>query len=858
MSGSAPISDRAFPERLGHYRLESKLGAGGMGEVYKARDERLDREVAIKLLRPEALGDDSARRRFHHEAKALSRLNHPNIATIHDFDSQTEIDFLVMEFVNGVPLDQKMVAGPLPEKDAIRIAVQIARALEEAHEHNVVHRDLKPGNVILTPKGVAKVLDFGLAGLVEPAGHLRSTVSTRTNVAAGTAPYIAPEVVRGRPGDARSDIWALGVTLYEMVSGQRPFQGSTGYDLSNAIVEQDPPPLPADLSPALRTIITNCLAKRPEERYQRAAEVRAALEVLLSESGAMAIAPHAQRRWRTWWFIPALLATIALAIGLTLLFRHAGQPAGGELSLLLSSEGTIEEPALSPDGKMVVYVAEENGQFDLFLTRVVGGGRVRITNDATRKAHPSFSPDGDQIVFARLRSASEPPEVCRVPTLGGEIIPLIASATLPRFSPDGKRLAYLLLRSNQPTALAISALDGSNQRILLQTDDIYPFFKDLAWSPDGSAIAVTRSTGGMAGEIWLVPVDGGAPRRLSHDPPNIFSQSVAFASDGRGVVHSSNRAGAVNLWLLPLDGGDPVRLTSGTGPDDAPSVSRNGSMVFVNSRWRHTLLVQDLESGATRDITKGPGYVWAPAFSPDGRELAYSHFENMAQWHIWIAPLDGGAPHRLTTGAQDEIYPRFTPDGKSVLFNNWPPHGRVWLVPSDGGPATALTGQEGDSYADVSPDGRWIAFARVTGNNVRVHIAPLGGGDARPLTNSASTLPRWSPDGKWILFTPDRTPRSGVFLIRPDGSGEHRLTSSGGWPVWFPNSNKIAYLISGSDGYQELHIIGIDGRDDKKISTLHWEGNNYPVDISPDGRTIATSGSLHQQDELWLSKPSQQ
>ena len=274
-------------QTLGHYRIVGKLGAGGMGEVYRARDTRLERDVAIKVLPVAALGDEAARSRFRKEALALARLNHPNIGTVHDFNTQEGVDLLVMELVEGETLSAKLQSGPLPEKEFAALGAQVASALEEAHERGIIHRDLKPGNIVVTPKGQTKVLDFGLARLLRPDAEADVTASlSEPHAVAGTVPYMAPEQLRGQPADARADIWSLGVVLYEMASGTRPFQGETGFALSAAIINQSPPPLPSRVPAGLRAVIDRCLEKDPGRRYQRVGEVRAALEAI--QTGAVA------------------------------------------------------------------------------------------------------------------------------------------------------------------------------------------------------------------------------------------------------------------------------------------------------------------------------------------------------------------------------------------------------------------------------------------------------------------------------------------------------------------------------------------------------------------------------------------
>jgi eukaryotic-like serine/threonine-protein kinase len=313
---------------IAHYKVTARIGAGGMGEVYRARDTRLEREVAIKVLPAATLGDDAARSRFRKEALALARLNHPHIGMVFDFNTLEGRDFLVMELVEGESLSAKLKPGSLPEPEIVRLGAQIASALEEAHARNIIHRDLKPGNILITPKGQAKVLDFGLARLLAPeAGDLTASLSEMHGVA-GTLPYMAPEQLRGKPADARSDIWSLGIVLYEMAAGKPPFQGTTGFVLSSAILNQPPPSLPASVSAGLREVIEHCLEKDPARRYQRADEVRAALESF-PEGKAISSSKPAGGISRRGAFVAAGLLALAAAIGAVVKFADFGDAAPG-------------------------------------------------------------------------------------------------------------------------------------------------------------------------------------------------------------------------------------------------------------------------------------------------------------------------------------------------------------------------------------------------------------------------------------------------------------------------------------------------------------------------------------------------
>jgi len=337
----------------------------------------------------------------------------------------------------------------------------------------------------------------------------------------------------------------------------------------------------------------------------------------------------------------------------------------------------------------------------------------------------------------------------------------------------------------------------------------------------------------------------------------VFSHGPVFTPDGSGIVHSSNRGGATNLWLMYTSGRAPLRLTNGPGPDEFPSMSRDGTIAFSNSRYRYLLLLQDTTPGNTQELASHSSYLWAPAYSPTQPEAAVSRFEADGSWHIWIVPLNGEAPRRLTSGPLPEIYPRFTPDGDSVIYSTWSTQpDRVWRVPRAGGPPTPVTPvrNEDDAYADVSPDGRWLAFARTEGDVTRVYVAPVDGGPARRLTDGPSTTPRWSPDGRWIAYSPERSAGAGIFVVATDGTEERRLTRTGGWPVWWPDGTRIGYWTVGPDGGQEIYEVPFDGGPPVRLSAATFTGTNQPFDVTASGQLLRTD-AVHLNTEVWLMEP---
>jgi len=850
--------------RLGPYEIVSLLGEGGMGVVYRARDAHLQRTVALKIL--SANRETSTPSDLLREARAASALNHPNICTIHEVREEAGHAFIVMEYVDGRPLSEHIPVNGLPNEAVLRYGIQIADALAHAHDHGMLHRDLKSANVIVTKDGRTKIVDFGLARRFAQLSQEAATQSHTpldANYTAGTLAYMAPEILQGDPPSILSDLWPLGVLLYEMATGTLPFTGRSVFDETAAILRAPLPSLPTHVPAGVRMIIARCLTRDPGQRYQTARELRAALEAVQSD---VSIAPAGggvvpRRRTIDWRIIAGGLAVALVAlVGWTLARQRPSNSAGARLVQVFSSDREASDPAISPDGTMIAYAAAaDTGLVDLFVSRVGGGAPVRLTNDDVRETHPRFSPDGERIAFARWGSARSNPDICIVPTFGGQVTVIVPGGSQPTWAPDGQRIAFIRYADGgKRLILATARTDGSDIRDRVGADGAYPSVRSPAWSPDAQRLAFVRGSGGIAGEIWLVNADGsGAPERLSTDSGAVFSDEPVFSPDGRTIVHASNRGGATNIWSAPIAGGPPVRLTSGPGPDETPTVDRQGRVAFISSRWRNELIVENMRTSEARTLVRHTPFLWAPAFAPSGRALAYSRSEVDGSWHLWITDIDGGSPRQLTRTDRGEVYPRWTPDGRSVIYHNWVAPRQIWRVAQDGGPPVALTPAGRDAaFGDLSPDGRQLAFVTSDGTQEQVFVMGVADGTApRLLRAGAASLPRWSPDGAWIAFAPNRTYFGGISIIHPDGTGERRLTDSGGWPVWWSDGNRIGYTTVRPDVNQQIQTVALDGTVAIASIPFRYSGVNHPFDIARSGELLTTTNAVHVSTEIWVLAP---
>ena len=864
--------------KLGPYEIESPLGAGGMGEVYRARDTRLDRTVAIKILPQHLAATPEVRQRFEREARAVSSLNHPHVCTLYDVGHQDGTDFLVMEYLEGETLAKRLEKGPLPASDLLRVAIEIAGALEKAHRQGVTHRDLKPGNIILAKSG-AKLLDFGLAkAAIAPAavvdlsssptmtqhiGDAPTSPLTARGTIVGTFQYMAPEQLEGKEADARSDIFAFGATLYEMATAKKAFEGKSQASLIAAILERDPPPistLQPMSPPALDRVVKTCLAKDPDDRFQSAHDLKLQLE-WIRDAGSQAGVPapvvaHRKHRERIAWAIAAAfaIASIFFAIGYV---ARAPRQASLHFSAVTNFAGVQAQPALSPDGRSLAFVSNRGGHYNIYVGLISGGSLVQVTNDANLKDRPAWSPDGTAIAFARLNHSGIW-DIWEVPALGGTPRRLILNAIDPAWSPDGHFLAY---ENAADDTVWVSGISGENAHQVVATmggewRDTEPRF-----SPDGHQIAFCRRSNGPYGELDLADLASGKVRELTHDSALVLSP--AWSPNGRFIYFASSRGGTMNVWKIAATGGAPEQITAGQGDDAQLDVSSDGKKI-VFSTWRVNTNIAQLDLAArpgqqsAKLLTTDPGRNQeAPVYSPDGKHLAYfSNLKGAENESIWVSNADGSNPVQVARDDRVNIFPRWSPDSQHVIYQSESSAARadeLRSVPVSGGAPETILKNARDRLFDVGLDGR-LLFRSPEGQVVAFDSRTNKSEVLGPIHGNLKWAPlRFSPDGHSIAYinlaTREDDPVAGLWV--DDFKNPPRQIFRGwiGWWIARGPQNEIYFVEGKPDLNGVLCKIGWDGKGLERTSTTIPMIYSYWVDpaknsqdhfaVSPDGRHVA-------------------
>jgi len=692
--------------RIGTFEITGHIGTGGMGEVYRARDTKLGREVAIKVL-PDAVSRDRTRlMRFEREAQMLASVNHPNIATIYgierDAGDESIVRALVMELVPGDTLADRLLTSPrghgLPLDNTLHIARQIVNALDAAHERGIVHRDLKPSNIKLRPDGTVKVLDFGLAKTdtapVAPATMETETIvatATRDGVILGSPGYMSPEQARGDTVDARADIWAFGCVLFEMAGGRSPFPGTTPIEIIAASLTREPDwtALPADTPESLTRLMRRCLQQDPRRRLRAIADAMFELDEAAKP--------------------------IASPLGVS------GAPKPVVFQRLTDRLGLNESPAISPDGRMVAFVAAAGGQRHIWIRLLAGGAPLQITADGGDHEHPRWTTDGSAIIyFAKATAPGESGTLMEISALGGPARPLTSSLSGGDVSHDNARIATLQAHDDDAYLVALSRRDGSVTRICAVPPATV--CQCPRWSPDDRWIAFYGTAVGTFDErLYVVPSNGSAPPQLIAHAAGL--RGASWLPDSGGLVYSSSAGSTVpypptlNLHRITRDGREDRAITFGDLSYVEPDVHASGRMLAsrVRSRsdiWRFPIAgtaVENTRAGVR--ITRQSGQVQTPSVSPDGSEVVYLS-DNGGHGNLWIAKTDGsGAARQLTF--EDDITttmgaPLWSPVANRIAFVKNRGHLALWTVQADGRDVRQLTPR--GLAACWSPDGAWIYY----------------------------------------------------------------------------------------------------------------------------------------------------
>jgi serine/threonine protein kinase/Tol biopolymer transport system component len=828
-----------LPSHFGPYEVISQLGAGGMGQVYLARDRRLHRNVAIKILREASALDPDRQRRFAQEAVAASALNHPNIITVYDVGVEGQTPYLVSELIEGISLRAEMNRGRMPLKRVIDVAHQIAEGLAAAHEAGIVHRDLKPENVMVTRDGRVKIVDFGLA---KPQSGDESLIGapTETQTAAGlilgTVPYMSPEQARGSPADFRSDQFALGVMLYEMTTATHPFKRDTAVQTLSAIITDEPPD-PAGLNPALpvplRWLMRRLLAKNPRERFAHTADLAADLRTIRdyqAEATSAVATPAAARRsrWPTRAAMAALIATSAFALAQVM--TSSGRSVHFDRITPFATDAVYQgAPAWSPDGKTIAYEAEINGVVQIFTRALGSAAGSQVTTSMFDCYGPMWSADSRYIYYTSL--ARDRDALWKVSPAGGAPQTVVDDATQAAISHDGRSLAFLKSESSQARRVTLwlaSPMDKDPQRysggVLKDT-----VFSDgrVQFSPDGSRLmAWLWPADGAKPTFWEIPLPGGEPRETlrSLTGPGRAPPLFAWLTDNRHVVmtRSDGPTPGSHLWVADTKTDSLYPLTTTAGNENAPSVSPDGRTIAFNSETTDFDLVEvPIDGGPLRPFLNTSRNEFDPAASPVNTQYAFVT-DRTGNLQIWVQNEEGYLRQQLVTeanfgGASSVAVGSlaFSPDGKRLAFQwarapsgNKPGGSRLWVTSVSGGTPIPIGGDETFQDAPTwSPDGEWIAYATYD-SLVKIRV---GGGGApivlKPDIPSFIARPQWSPDGKWILCeTAD-----GLSLIGSDGASA-RVISDPGWfaYAWATDGRRIYGLRPTDADQHHFMFVSLD------------------------------------------------
>ncbi len=848
-----------------------------MGEVFKANDTRLHRTVAIKILPRDKVADPERKRRFMQEARAASALNHPNIITLHDIASDNGMDYMVMEYLPGKSLDKLITPKGMPLAEVVEYVKQIAAALASAHAAGIVHRDIKPANVMITTEGHAKVLDFGLAKLEErvlgPEDETRTMEPklTETGVVMGTVAYMSPEQASANAVDHRTDIFSLGVVLYEMLAGRRPFRGKSPVETMHAIIHDPPPALDNGL-PDLQEIFDKALAKDRKARYYHAGDLALDLSRVLSKPQGELRGPASSRARAPRWTLAAVsAAAILLAAGF---WRLAAEPQQPDRSLYRLHPFAVEGyaqlfPAWSPDGKSLAYAAQRGSDWELTVKPLDGSLPLVLAQHSSRAREVgilsiSWTPDGSRLYYIQATGVTFG-HVFSVARVGGEpqqVIDGLADAAM--LSPDGRTLAAVMREGEngkEQRVLTLTSPPGSSPK-RLRTIPGFTHQSRIAWSPDGSKLLLWS----QEPQFWMVDSRSGDAKAFEGPDPAPILFNLSWL-DNRRIILSWPRKddlieAPTDLWSLDTDTGRMTLVFGGTEPLTDPAVTPDGSsLAFTSGLLDFDVMELPLDGGPPRPLRATLHWESSPDWSPVAPEFVYLTPEG-----IKLRSKDGSRDGFIVTPSQFQekastfVSPSFSPDGTRVAYTAGPPNasGRVWISPVNGGAPVPLGDLEGLYGSSWSPDGKWMVFNWAETKwppNKLVKIRIGAAGPPTVLSDQACEFtPSFSPGGSRILCSRDGV----LYTISADGGSPEFLGKEYEPLAAWTHDIRYIFAIRNAEGKRQLGKLDWKGGGFQPITDVpkQWFINTdalgqVRLSLAPDGKSLATTVVRHSGD-IWI------